>query len=204
MDSQNPVIVHYARHGENRANLTRELSHRVVDYPLTERGVEQARELAGRIGSVRQIYSSPLRRAVQTAEVVGAVIGRTVEIVEELRELNVGALDGRRDPAAWQAYHAVLSAWRGGDHDVGFPDGENHHMLVERLRGAFARIAAGTDGPVLVVGHGAGIRAAVSALSPGTLEPGHDLANSATAQFAVTANESATRIRLVTWPPASE
>jgi 2,3-bisphosphoglycerate-dependent phosphoglycerate mutase len=162
------VTVYFARHGENRANLTRELSHRVVDYPLTPRGVEQARGLAERVGRVRRVVSSPLRRAMQTAELVGAVTGHRVEVIEELRELNVGRLDGRRDPEAWQAYHAVLAAWRAGDHATAFPGGEDYPTLVDRLRGALARIAAGTDGPVLVVGHGGGLRAAVPGLSPGT------------------------------------
>jgi broad specificity phosphatase PhoE len=195
-----PVTVYYVRHGENRANLTKELSYRVVDYPLTPRGVGQARELADRVGPVRRVFSSPLRRAMQTAELVGAVTGHPVEIVEELRELDVGRLDGRGDPEAWEAYHAVLAAWRAGDHAAAFPGGESYSMLVARLRGALQRIAAGADGPVLVVGHGAGLRAAVPGLSPGTAEPGDNLDNCAAAEFAVTVDGSAARIKLVAWP----
>src|SRR4051812_24343409 len=104
-----PVTVHYARHGENQANLTRELSHRVVDYPLTERGVKQARVLASRTVGIGRIVSSPLRRAMQTAELVAEVTDHSVQIIEELRELNVGELDGRRDTEAWTAYRAVRS-----------------------------------------------------------------------------------------------
>lgn len=197
------MTVHYARHGENQANLTRELSHRVVDYPLTERGVKQARVLASRTVGIGRIVSSPLRRAMQTAELVAEVTGHSVQIIEEFRELNVGELDGRRDTEAWTAYRAVLSAWRHGDHDVAFPGGENHYELVARLRSAFEQVAAGTDGPALVVAHGGGLRAAVSALSPGTPEPDHDLDNGATAEFAVSGTDRPARITLVDWPGLS-
>lgn len=196
------VTVHYARHGENRANITRELSHRVVDHPLTERGIDQARTLA-QTNRTRQIFSSPLRRAVQTAELVAEVGGHSVQIIENLRELNVGELDGRRDTEAWTAYRAVLTAWRRGDHDVAFPGGENYHELVARLRGAFEQIATRTGGPALVVAHGGGLRAAVPALSPGIPEPDHDLDNCATAEFTVSRAESPTRITLVSWPGPS-
>jgi probable phosphoglycerate mutase len=46
---EDSITVWYIRHGENPANLTGELSCRAVDYPLTERGVAQARELAERL-----------------------------------------------------------------------------------------------------------------------------------------------------------
>ncbi len=47
------ITVTWARHGENLANVTRTLSFRVYDGSLTERGCQQARDLAGRIAAGR-------------------------------------------------------------------------------------------------------------------------------------------------------
>ncbi|MEL7644621.1 MAG: histidine phosphatase family protein, partial [bacterium] len=64
------------RHGENHANLIKQLSSKLVDYPLTEKGILQAQQtgeaLAGR--GIKALFCSPLKRAKQTAEIVGTYI----------------------------------------------------------------------------------------------------------------------------------
>ena len=79
--------LYLVRHGENLANLTREFSYRKVDYPLTERGVRQAEQTAAHFASlgarpggrpIDAIFSSPLKRALQTAEIIGAATGHAV------------------------------------------------------------------------------------------------------------------------------
>jgi bisphosphoglycerate-dependent phosphoglycerate mutase len=97
------VTAWYIRHGHNPANQSRQLSHKVIDYPLTELGVAQAAALAGQLAGQpgpAAIYASPLRRAAQTAEIVAARTGSDVAIVEGLRELDVGDLDGRLPPGS--------------------------------------------------------------------------------------------------------
>src|SRR5206468_3641607 len=61
------------RHGENTANLTREFSHRAVDYSLTPKGMLQAQQTAEyfKTRRVDAIYTSPLKRALETAQIVG-------------------------------------------------------------------------------------------------------------------------------------
>jgi broad specificity phosphatase PhoE len=67
----------------------------------------------------------PLRRARQTAEIVSAGLQVPVAAeLEELREVNVGDLDGRNDDQAWQAHEATLLSWRSGDLGQRFPGGE--------------------------------------------------------------------------------
>jgi broad specificity phosphatase PhoE len=189
------VTVYYVRHGENEANLTRELSYRAVDHPLTERGVEQARRLAAFLAGSpplsAPVYSSPLRRAVQTAEIVADRLGLEVRVVEHFRELDVGRLDGRRDTEAWASYESVLAAWRSGRREAAFPGGEDHRELVARVRHGLTQVVrtngsawSGRD-PVLVVAHGGIIRAALTGLIPQAATPVADMENCAITELSL-------------------
>jgi broad specificity phosphatase PhoE len=166
--------LYLVRHGENKANITREFSYRKVDYPLTERGVRQAEQtaahfanLGARPGNGRRIdaiFSSPLKRALQTAEIIGAATGHPVTVVEELREINCGDYDGIAPTDEMWAHHdRILASWREGDHGVRFPGGEDFHGLRARARSALGRAVAGRDGQtILVVAHGGIVGASLS------------------------------------------
>src|SRR5580704_5163989 len=162
------ATVLWARHGQNVANLSQTFSYRVFDGDPTETGREQALRLADRLAGqagdpVRLLACSPLRRARQTADIIGRRLGLPVAMeLEDLREVNVGALDGRSDPEAWDTYTRVLRAWREGEAGARFPGGEDRDELCARLGRALAAVAR-RAGEVtsLVVAHGANLRAAV-------------------------------------------
>jgi broad specificity phosphatase PhoE len=62
------------------------------------------------------MWASPLRRARQTAEVLGHQLDLgPARALDELREVNVGELDGRNDATAWAIYVEVLADWRHGN-----------------------------------------------------------------------------------------
>src|SRR5215472_6365596 len=120
------TVVHWARHGENAANVSRTFSYRIFDGDLTDLGIMQAEQLAAALHVATNHYGllacSPLRRARQTAHIVSAHLGLPVWTeLEDLREVNVGDLDGRSDDAAWRVYDAVLAGWRSGLLDHRFP-----------------------------------------------------------------------------------
>jgi probable phosphoglycerate mutase len=150
------------RHGENPANLTREFSYRKVDYPLTELGVRQADQTARYFASlddgqrIDAIFSSPLKRALQTAEIIGAATGHDVAVIEEFREINCGDFDGAPPTdERWAHHDQILAAWRDGDHEARFPGGEDYHMLLARVRSGLAQAVAGRDKHnVVIVAHG--------------------------------------------------
>ncbi len=100
------TAVDWARHGQNVANLARTMSHRAFDVDLTDRGVQEAQALAERLHAEGRRYAvlacCPLRRARHTAEIVGERLGLTAcAVMEGLREVNVGVLDGCSDEATW-------------------------------------------------------------------------------------------------------
>jgi broad specificity phosphatase PhoE len=199
----------WARHGQNVANITRTLSHRVFDGDLTATGRQQAAELAERLAAqderIGQVVCSPLRRARQTAEIITARLGLAAAAeLDELRELNVGRLDGRSDPQAWATYNAVLAAWTASQSRARFPGGEDYAELCARLRHAMVTVASGPGQRIsLIVAHGASLRAALPALT-GMADPGSDLAPGAVASFEISTCLPRPGVWLLAWPPPGE
>ena len=146
------------RHGENLANLTKEFSNRRVDYALTPKGVLQAQQTADyfKDKGIDAVYSSPLKRAQQTAQIIATAVGVTAVVLENLREVDVGDLEGQPPTAElWALHNAVVRDWMTGHPEKSFPNGENHTTLCRRMRAAFAEMTAGRDGKdIVVVGHG--------------------------------------------------
>jgi broad specificity phosphatase PhoE len=144
------------RHGENPANVHHILSCRRADFRLTALGRRQATEArAGlALGPRTRYWSSPLRRARHTAELV-APHGTPVAVLEDLRELDVGELDGSGRPADRHSFYDVVAAWRAGRDDTAFPGGENLFEATARLRRALCHVVATAgDHTAVVVGHG--------------------------------------------------
>jgi len=150
--------IYFVRHGENMANLTKEMSYKKVDYPLTDKGFLQSQQTADYLAAlpVQAVYSSPLKRAAQTASMIAARTGLTIQIEEDLREVNVGRLEGQPVTARlWEEHNAVIYAWIAGQPQISFPDGENQYQLARRFSKVLQRILMeGSDRQVVVVGHG--------------------------------------------------
>ena len=165
-------IVHFVRHGENPANLTREFSHRVVDYPLTERGMAQARATARYFAGheIAAVYASPLLRAAQTADIIAEPLGLPVQTVEAFREVNVGALELEApNEANWALHDRIFAEWFGGRASSRFPDGEDLTALTQRMRQGLLDVLRGRhDQRVIVVAHGGILAATLRSLCPHT------------------------------------
>jgi broad specificity phosphatase PhoE len=148
-----------ARHGQSDWNRDRRWQGH-ADRPLTELGRTQARELAQRLAhtDLDAIYSSDLRRAQETAEVVGRAQGLEVRTIPGLREVDVGSWSGLTRAEAEQRYPEAYRRWLVGEE--GWDDGETYEELSDRVLAAVWEITAAHPGErVLVVGHGGSIRA---------------------------------------------
>ena len=150
--------LYLVRHGENPANLTKEFSCRKIDYPLTPKGRLQA-EQTGDYFSARPIdaiCTSPLCRAVETAQIIAAWLRLPVEVVENFRELDAGELeDMGGSPKAWEIHFSVIREWMSGNYESRFPGGENFLMARQRIRAGIEQVLSARSGQgVIVVGHG--------------------------------------------------
>jgi broad specificity phosphatase PhoE len=92
----------------------------------------------------------------------------------------------------------VLNAWRHGDYAVRFPSGEDCAEIAARLRAALTAMTRPGDDQVLVVAHGANIRAALPLLVA-VPDPGQDLPTAGTARFVTSPGDAGSTLRLVSW-----
>ena len=154
------TTVHLARHGESDWNAANRFQGH-SDRPLTELGRRQAEALADELAAtatLTAVYSSPLRRALDTAALVGARLGLTPIPVEGLREVDVGAWAGLSRTEVERQFPDGFRRWlEGGD---GWEGGETYAEMSARVLGTLLALAAAHDAEeVLVVSHGGPIRA---------------------------------------------
>ena len=160
---QCPTRIHVARHGEAEYE-----SDFVTDDggSLTALGRQQARDLAEGLRGARivRIWSSPLSRAVQTAEIVAGVLEVAVVVREGLREYAVGAMAGTSaDESTYGA--EVFRAWLEGDGDAAIEGGDRIDVIRGRVVSVLEEAADQHRGEaILVVTHGGAMLAALPPL----------------------------------------
>ena len=151
------------RHGQSTWNS----EHRIqgqLDPPLSAEGVRQAELLARRLAP-RQFagfYASDLKRAVQTAEIISAVIGQAPSPDQSLREIFLGEWEGLSTEEIAERYPQQWAAWVDEpDWDV-VPGGEGAAKFDARVAAAIdAIMQRHQHGRVLVVTHGGVIQVAL-------------------------------------------
>lgn len=154
------TTVYLARHGESDWNAANRFQGH-SDRPLTELGRRQAEALAEAAAATEAldaVYSSPLRRAFDTAAVVGARLGLEPVPVADLREVDVGGWAGLSRDEVQARFPDGFARWLDGGE--GWTDGESYSEMSDRVLSALLKIAAAHPGdPILVVSHGGPIRA---------------------------------------------
>ena len=148
-----------ARHGETDWN--RELRFQGhADPSLNDEGRRQARALAERLADagIAAIYASPLRRALETAEIVARRLGLEVAVDERLREVDVGSWEGLTRADLEERFPDEFRRWIDGG--PGWEDGESYDGMAERVAAALDDLAGRHRGEtILVVSHGGPVRA---------------------------------------------
>jgi broad specificity phosphatase PhoE len=148
------------RHGETDWNREQRFQGH-ADQPLNELGREQARALADELAGeqVDAVYSSDLRRAHETAEIVAERLGVPVVTDPALREIDVGEWQGLTWPEIEARYPEGVRDWH--EKGYGWTEGETYEQLGERVVGRLRELAAAhPDQTLVVVAHGGTVRAA--------------------------------------------
>jgi len=162
-------VIYLVRHGQSEWNVARLTQGQTVHPRLTALGREQAAaaavaietDLAG--AAVNRIVTSDLVRALETAEVLGAMLDAPVLEDVRLREQHLGSFEGL-------GYDAMLDAAAGvdwTDPDVRIGGGETLRQLGERMTDAVLQYEgaeyAYAGVVTVIVSHGDAIRAALNA-----------------------------------------
>jgi probable phosphoglycerate mutase len=149
-----------ARHGETDWNREGRFQG-WADPPLNATGRAQAVDLSVELMAeeLAAVYSSPLRRAYETAEVVAASRGLEPVTVDALREVDVGSWSGLSRAEIEQRFPEQYARWL--DYGQGWEDGETYEQMVDRVVEALQELAEARDGErILAVTHGGPMRAA--------------------------------------------
>ena len=137
----------YIRHGETDWNRQRRYQGK-IDIPLNDTGEQQAKDaVAGLLGKgITHIFSSPLRRARRTADIINSVLDLPLTEIDTLQECNFGEMEGQI-----RTGENFSEKWRAGL----TPNGaETYAGFCERVFSAVNRVLTQDEVP-LIVAHGA-------------------------------------------------
>ncbi len=150
----------FARHGESEANRLHEFSNRGLKHGLTELGFRQAAQLGETVSAypVKRIYCSPLLRARQTAEIIGARLDIQPQIADALIEFDTGVLEGKSDPESWRAFNEIFLDWLlHKNYSRQFAGGDSFEAIRDRFLHFIQSLPPMNDAPdqaLLFIGHG--------------------------------------------------
>lgn len=155
--------IYLIRHGD-KEKFTGENLHKEWDLPdedLNDLGREQARRVGLRLANlgIQAIYSSGLKRAVQTAEIINSFLKGPIHIQDGLREIHMGRLHYE----TWEQIRAtdplIYEAWHRHQEDLPYPGGECGGDVYRRAFPVIQEIITGDIKAVAVVAHAGVIRA---------------------------------------------
>jgi len=165
--------VYLVRHGETDWNR-KEIYQGQEDIPLNEKGKKEARNLALTLKGIEisSIYSSDLKRAKETAEIIAKSLGiQTVIYKESLREMNFGEWTGK-SVFEMEENSALFQLWSKDPWNISPPEGETLKELASRVRKEAEEIFLKHYGQnVLVVTHAGPIKAIIFDLIGSTGNP---------------------------------
>jgi broad specificity phosphatase PhoE len=138
-----------------------------TDIDLSTEGREQARLLAQRLADdrVRAVYSSPLRRTVDTAAILGAPHGLAPVTRDGLREISHGRWEGLRRAEVEERFPEEYAAWEEDPFTFAPQGGESGLNVMARALPVIREIVVAHEGQnVIVVSHKATLRLVISSL----------------------------------------
>ncbi|HEX4747891.1 MAG TPA: histidine phosphatase family protein [Gaiellaceae bacterium] len=151
------------RHGETDWNRDNRFQGH-ADPPLNDTGRAQAAALAEelRAHSFAAAYTSPLRRAAETAEILASALRLDPIAEPALKEVDVGSWSGLTRAEIEARYPEGFARWLEYGH--GWDDGETYETLGARVVAGLLKIGARhSNTAVLGVTHGGPIRSALAA-----------------------------------------
>jgi len=146
------VLVRHGRTEWNKGQIFRG----TVDIPLDEQGRNEAACARDWLDAetFHAAYSSPLSRAVETAEIILEPHGTPVVMHDGLTDLNYGDWQGKPNEEVKRVYPELYQQWQTAPHTVVFPEGEGLNAVRHRSLAAVEEVVANHPGEtVLLAAH---------------------------------------------------
>jgi len=154
-DTSETTLLYLIRHGATEANERRPyiLQGRGLDGPLSERGERQAASVARLLAEfqIDAICSSPLQRAIQTAEAIAGSHGLEVQTEAAITECDVGAWEGMDWGSIESEFPDAYRAFRRDSAASPYLRGESYQDVQQRVMPAIARLLEQHRGKSFVV-----------------------------------------------------
>ena len=153
--------IYLIRHGRSVANDTGLFGGR-TDYELSAEGRKQAEQLKGKFKNVKidKIYSSPLKRAIETVRPLARVLGKEINIEPDLTEIYVGKWENILRDKLREMYPEQNKYIDDTEHYAGMEGQEDTSEVAERMYNALRKIAEENKGKtVACASHLVAIRA---------------------------------------------
>jgi ribonuclease H / adenosylcobalamin/alpha-ribazole phosphatase len=147
-----PTTTLLLRHGQTEMSVKRRFAGR-GDIALTSAGLEQAAAAAARLagrGDIDAVVTSPLVRALRTAEVVAEAAGVPLVVDPDLVETDFGDWEGLTFAEVLARWPDEMRAWQ-KDASAAPPGGESFAAVAKRVDGALDRLVTERTGQTLVV-----------------------------------------------------
>lgn len=159
------AYVVFVRHGQGRNNVERVLAGRTPGFELTPTGRSQAERAARFLAElgVAAVYSSPVQRARQTADIISAACSLEAAVDEDLTELDMGRFTGMHYDRIFAEHGNIFTRFYAGDSEVAAMGVEPFDGVRERVRRAVGRAVRENPGRnVALVTHMDPIKAMLS------------------------------------------
>jgi len=144
--------IYLIRHGQTAWNKELRFRGR-VDIPLNEQGIREARAIADalRNKTIDAIYTSPLRRSIETAQPVAELLHLEIVPVQEFIDISYGEWEGLLFSEVKIRYKDLYRKWEESPNLIQFPRGESLDEVRERSYFAFNDIVRRELGNSIVV-----------------------------------------------------
>ncbi|MCH8830223.1 MAG: histidine phosphatase family protein [Planctomycetes bacterium] len=157
MNEPSPDATHLylIRHGATDANLQRPyvLQGQGIDHELSETGRQQAAAVAEFLATmtVQNVYSSGMKRAVETAEMIAEQHRLSVDKIDALAEVDVGVWEGRDWDSIMREFPAAYRDFMDDPGENPYLGGESYADVLRRIRPPLQQLLRDHPGQTIVV-----------------------------------------------------
>lgn len=124
-----------ARHGETEYNRTNRIQGRGINKSLNETGRLQAKAIGNTLKdkNIDHIFSSSLKRSLETAEIIADELNLKIESYAELDEMNFGIIEGKHISEIRDNLDHLHHTWKNGDTSFALEQGESPEGVLKRV-----------------------------------------------------------------------